>query len=106
VIDEIGYSQFDRFSDNLFFQLQLICARYEKGNIILTSNKGFGEWGELMGDTPLATAILDRLLYHAHVVNIRGGLSFRLKSRNNAGFVTPPQQLADEESKNLQGGQF
>jgi DNA replication protein DnaC len=96
VIDEIGYSQLDRVSGNLFFQL--ICARYEKGSMILTSNKGFGEWGELMGDTPLATAILDRLLHHAHVVNIRGQ-SYRLKSRNKTGFIAPPHQLTDENPK-------
>lgn len=96
VIDEIGYSQLDRISGNLFFQL--ICSRYEKGSMILTSNKGFGEWGELMGDTPLATAILDRLLHHAHVVNIRGQ-SYRLKSRNKAGFIAPPHQLTDDDPK-------
>ncbi len=96
LVIEIGYSQLDRVSGNLFFQL--ICSRYEKGSMILTSNKGFGEWGELMGDTPLATAILDRLLHHAHVVNIRGQ-SYRLKSRNKAGFIAPPHQLADEETK-------
>jgi len=81
VIDEIGYSQLDRVSGNLFFQL--VCSRYEKGSMILTSNKGFGEWGDLMGDVPLATAILDRLLHHAHVVNIRGQ-SYRMKSRIKA----------------------
>lgn len=93
IIDEIGYAQLDRISSNLFFQL--ICSRYEKGSIILTSNKSFGEWGELMGDIPLATAILDRLLHHAHVVNIRGQ-SYRLKTRAKIGmnpqsFLEPPR---------------
>lgn len=96
LIDEIGYSQLDRLSGNLFFQL--ICARYEKGSMILTSNKSFGEWGELMGDTPLATAILDRLLHHAHVVNIRGQ-SYRMKTRAKAGLVAPPYQPKDEDQK-------
>lgn len=96
LIDEIGYSQLDRVSGNLFFQL--ICARYEKGSMILTSNKSFGEWGELMGDTPLATAILDRLLHHAQVVNIRGQ-SYRLKTRAKAGLVAPPHNVNDEEQK-------
>jgi DNA replication protein DnaC len=90
VIDEIGYTQLDRVSGSLFFQL--VCSRYEKGSMILTSNKGFGEWGELMGNIPLATAILDRLLHHAHVVNIRGQ-SYRMKSRNKAGVNVTPQQL-------------
>jgi DNA replication protein DnaC len=92
LVDEIGYSQLDRTSGNLFFQL--ICSRYEKGSMILTSNKGFTEWGELMGDQALATAILDRLLHHAHVVNIRGG-SYRLKSRTKAGLYSGPNPLAD-----------
>ena len=90
IIDEIGYAQLDRSSGNLFFQL--ICSRYEKGSIILTSNKSFGEWGELMGDIPLATAILDRLLHHAHVVNIRGQ-SYRLKTRAKIGMT--PQSLLE-----------
>ena len=90
VIDEIGYAQLDRISGSLFFQL--VCSRYEKGSMILTSNKGFGEWGELVGDVPLATAILDRLLHHAHVVNIRGQ-SYRMKSRIKAGTNAIPQQL-------------
>jgi len=93
LIDEIGYTQLDRVSGNLFFQL--ICSRYEKGSMILTSNKGFGEWGELMGDIPLATAILDRLLHHAHVVNIRGQ-SYRLKTRSKAGLNVPPNPVTSE----------
>nr|WP_280956804.1 ATP-binding protein [Acidimicrobium ferrooxidans] len=58
----------------------MISARYETGSIICTSNKGFGEWGSLVGDPVLATAILDRLLHHATVLNIRGE-SYRLKDR-------------------------
>lgn len=98
LIDEIGYSQLDRVSGNLFFQL--ICSRYEKGSMILTSNKGFTEWGELMGDQALATAILDRLLHHAHVVNIRGG-SYRLRARTKAGLYTGPNPLADNDANKM-----
>jgi len=93
MIDEIGYINLNRVTGNLFFQL--VCMRYEKGSIILTSNKGFGDWGELMGDTALATAILDRLLHHAHVVNIRGD-SYRMKDRRKAGGVflpAPPTEV-------------
>ena len=97
VIDEIGYSQLDRVSGNLFFQL--VCSRYEKGSMILTSNKGFGEWGDLMGDVPLATAILDRLLHHAHVINIRGQ-SYRMKSRIKAGVNITPQQFSVDMTTN------
>ena len=97
VIDEIGYSQLDRFR-NLFFQL--ICSRYEQGSMILTSNKGFGEWGDLMGDVPLATAILDRLLHHAHVVNIRGQ-SYRIKARVKASGSVIPQQFQGDMSNGV-----
>ena len=61
---------------NLFFQL--VNARYEKGAMILTSNRGFAEWGEVFGDPVVATALLDRLLHHAVVVQIEGS-SYRLR---------------------------
>jgi len=89
IIDEVGYLPLDSVGANLFFQL--ISARYEKGSIILTSNKGFGEWGELMGDPVLATAVLDRLLHHAHTINIRGN-SYRLKDRLKVGLYAKPAQ--------------
>ena len=55
-------------------------ACYEEVSIILTSNKGFGEWGELLGDSVIASAVLDRLLHHSHVLNIRGE-SYRLREK-------------------------
>ena len=61
---------------NLFFQL--VNARYEKGAMILTSNRGFAEWGEIFGDPVVATALLDRLLHHAVVIQIEGS-SYRLR---------------------------
>lgn len=91
IIDEVGYLPLDNLGANLFFQL--ISARYERGSIILTSNKGFGEWGELMGDTVLATAVLDRLLHHAHIINIRGN-SYRLKDRLKTGLYGNPHNNA------------
>ena len=87
IVDEVGYMQLNRSSAELFFRL--VCARYETGSIILTSNKYFSDWGELMSDTVVATALLDRLLHHAHVVNIRGG-TYRLKDRLKAGIQTVP----------------
>ncbi len=84
MIDEIGYNTLKRETDNLFFQL--VCMRYEQGSMILTSNKGFADWGELMGDHALATAILNRLLHHAHVINIRGN-SYRMKDRSRVGGI-------------------
>ena len=87
VIDEIGYLPMDSLGANLFFQL--ISTRYERGSMILTSNKSFGDWGELFGDTVLASAILDRLLHHSHIVNIRGQ-SYRLKDKIKAGVYSSP----------------
>ena len=70
IVDEFGIWPYDRESATAFFTL--VSARYERGSIILTSNKGFGEWGELLGDSVIAAAILDRLLHHSHVLNIQG----------------------------------
>jgi DNA replication protein DnaC len=67
--------------------LALVAARYERGSIILTSDKGFAEWGEVLGDAVIATAILDRLLHYSHVPNIRGE-SYRLKEKKRAGLFT------------------
>jgi DNA replication protein DnaC len=78
IIDEIGYLPFDRQGANLFFQL--ISRKYEKSSIIITSNKSFGEWGSIFGDNIIATAVLDRLLHHCTVINIKGE-SYRLKER-------------------------
>lgn len=76
VVDEIGYLPVIAGGGNLFFQL--VNARYEKGAMILTSNRGFAEWGEIFGDAVVATALLDRLLHHAIVVQIDGS-SYRLR---------------------------
>lgn len=81
VVDEVGYQPLERAEANLVFQV--ISRRYEKGSIILTSNKTFGEWGQVFGDEVLATAILDRLLHHCEVVSINGN-SYRLKNRLQA----------------------
>jgi hypothetical protein len=81
---------------NLFFQL--VNARYEKGAMIRTSNRGFAEWGEIFGDPVVATALLDRLLHHAVVVHIEGA-SYRLRhhtdlipehARSHANITPPP----------------
>jgi len=68
----------------IFFQL--VSARYERGSIILTSNKSYGDWGSIFGDPIIATAILDRLLHHSTTINIRGE-SYRLKERRRAGLL-------------------
>jgi DNA replication protein DnaC len=76
IVDEVGYMPIDRKEAHLFFQF--VCYRYEKSSIIMTSNKSFSEWEEIFGDPVIATAILDRLLHHSHVINIKGN-SYRLK---------------------------
>ena len=76
IVDEIGYLPVVAGGGNLFFQL--VNARYEKGAMILTSNRGFAEWGDVFGDPVVATALLDRLLHHAVVVQIEGS-SYRLR---------------------------
>jgi DNA replication protein DnaC len=76
IVDEIGYLPVAHGGGNLFFQL--VNARYERGAMILTSNRGFAEWGEVFGDPVVATALLDRLLHHAVVVQIEGS-SYRLR---------------------------
>ena len=97
VVDEFGIWPYDRESATAFFTL--VSARYERGSIILTSNKGFGEWGELLGDSVIASAVLDRLLHHSHVLNIRGE-SYRLREKRQAGLFPSQQQLgaATEEA--------
>jgi DNA replication protein DnaC len=76
IVDEIGYLPVISGGGNLFFQL--VNARYERGAMILTSNRGFAEWDDVFGGTVVATALLDRLLHHAVVVQIEGA-SYRLR---------------------------
>src|SRR4051794_3966203 len=96
IVDEIGYLPVIPGGGNLFFQL--VNARYEKGAMILTSNRGFAEWGEIFGDPVVATALLDRLFHHAVVVQIEGS-SYRLRQhtalmpehiRSKAALQAPP----------------
>lgn len=96
VVDEVGYLPLDEVGANLLFQL--ISARYEKGSIILTSNKSYGQWGAIFGETTIAAALLDRLLHHSTTLNIRGD-SYRLKDRKKAGLLmsTPPASSAGPE---------
>ena len=80
IVDEIGYLPVIPGGGNLFFQL--VNARYERGAMILTSNRGFAEWGEVFGDPVVATALLDRLLHHAVAVQIEGS-SYRLRQHTD-----------------------
>jgi len=79
IIDEIGYTPIERREANLFFNL--ISETYEKASIIVTSNKSFESWAEMMGDAVMTTAMLDRLLHHARVFTLDGE-SYRIKNQN------------------------
>lgn len=81
VIDEVGYTRLTPGQAHHFFEL--VTARYEHGSILLTSNMSFSDWGNLLGDEVLATALLDRLLHHAEVIAINGR-SYRMKDRREA----------------------
>jgi DNA replication protein DnaC len=94
VVDEVGYTPIDREDCHLFYRF--IATRYEKASTVITSNKAFSEWAELFHDPVLVTAILDRLLHHSVVINIKGP-SYRLRGKvgmeptnpdPNAGCVT------------------
>jgi len=84
ILDEVGYLTLDGVQASLVFQV--ICQRYQKGqSVVLTANKGFGEWGSVFADDAvLASALLDRLLHRSTVLNIRGE-SYRLREKKKAG---------------------
>ena len=84
IIDEIGYLPLDAFGATCFFQV--VSERYERGSILLTSNKSYADWGSIFQDNVMATAVLDRLLHHSHTINIKGE-SFRLKDKRKAGVI-------------------
>ena len=88
VIDEIGYTKLSALQANHLFDL--VRERYEQGATILTSNTSFAQWGKLMNDEVLATALLDRLLHHAEVLTINGK-SYRMKDRNQRKEARPEQ---------------
>lgn len=85
IIDEIGYLPFDEEGAHCLFQL--ISRRYEKSSTILTSNKSYGEWGEIFKDHVIAADVLDRILHHSTTINVKGE-SYRLKERKKQGIKT------------------
>ena len=84
IIDEIGYLPLSNTEASLFFRL--IARRYERASLIITSNKSFLDWGEVLNDPVLATAVLDRLLHYSTTLNIKGE-SYRLKEKRKAGLL-------------------
>jgi len=87
IIDEIGYVQFDRAAATWPFQL--IERRYERRSTIVTSNKSFADWSDILGDTTMAGALRDRLLHHSHVLNLKGE-SYRLRKRKGGASASTP----------------
>jgi len=85
IIDEIGYLPFNAQESKLLFDV--VAKRYEKGSLILTSNLPFGQWGQTFAnDNALTSAMLDRILHHSHIVQIKGE-SYRLKEKRKAGLI-------------------
>ena len=78
IVDEVGYLPLERQAANLLFAL--VSRRYERGSIIVTSNRGFEQWGEILGDAMVAAALIDRLVHHATMITLKGK-SYRLRER-------------------------
>ena len=91
IIDELGYLPLEPDAAHLMFQL--VSRRYERGSVLVTSNLTTSEWGNVFGDPVVATAILDRLLHHSHVVTIRGD-SYRLREKRKSGLLRPISSAA------------
>ncbi len=93
VVDEVGYLPLERAAANLLFAL--VSRRYERGSIIVTSNRGFEQWGEILGDAMVAAALIDRLVHHATMVALKGK-SYRLRERGlGAAPATQAPSLRD-----------
>ena len=90
IIDEIGYLPFTAQESKLLFEV--IAKRYEKGSVILTSNLPFGQWGQIFAnDTALTSALLDRVLHHSHILQIKGD-SYRIREKKQAGLMDQPSK--------------
>ena len=103
IVDEVGYLPLERQAANLLFSL--VSRRYERGSIIITSNRGFEAWGEILGDAMVAAALIDRLVHHATMVPLKGK-SYRLRDashrqphRPRRSKNDPPQRAAPAASR-------
>ena len=101
IIDELGYLPLEPDAAHLFFQL--ISRRYERGSVLITSNRPVMEWGEVFGDQVVATAILDRLLHHSHVLTVRGD-SYRLREKRRSGLIKSSSAVSTVPSTGDGGG--
>ncbi len=84
VVDELGYLPLEKQTAHLFFQL--VSKRYERGSMLITTNQTITQWGHVFGDEMIASAVLDRVLHHSHVLVIQGD-SFRLRQKKRAGLL-------------------
>ena len=101
IVDEVGYTPINREECNLFFRF--IANRYEKASTIITSNKAFSDWTEMFHDPVIVTAILDRLLHHSAVINIRGN-SYRLRGKTTTeAFEGEPGFFSEHDERNQKG---
>lgn len=94
ILDELGLKKLNQNSVDDFYEI--IASRYEQKSTIVTSNKSFDEWGRILFDPVLATAILDRFVHHCHFVTIKGE-SYRMKERQ--GIIKK-----DDNSKTVRRG--
>jgi DNA replication protein DnaC len=92
VVDEVGYLPLERQAANLLFAL--VSRRYERGSIIVTSNRSFEQWGEILGDAMVAAALIDRLVHHAEIVTLKGK-SYRLRERSGPAPIDQAPSLRD-----------
>lgn len=90
IVDELGYLTFEKRTAHLLFQL--VDKRYENGSMLITSNLSVTQWGGMFSDEVTAAAMLDRLLHHSHILNIKGD-SYRLKNKRKAGTIAPAPSL-------------
>jgi DNA replication protein DnaC len=95
VVDEVGYVPISQNGAMLFYQL--MSRRYERASTVLTSNKSFEEWGEVFGDEVMAAALIDRIMHHCHIVNIRGN-SYRMRHHSE---LWQSLKANSEESSNI-----
>ena len=101
ILDEIGYLPLKKDQSDLFFQV--VAKRYEHGSVILTSNLSFGDWETTFdGNAALTSAMLDRLLHHAHVLQIRGD-SYRLRQARQSGLIGPKPSKQEINGANQVG---
>jgi DNA replication protein DnaC len=97
VLDELGFTPLNKVvADHIF---RVVAERYERGSIIITSNKPFEQWGEMFADPILATAVLDRLVHHAHVVPIIGDSYRTREQRAKVDAATEPVEPVKTRSK-------